>query len=352
MQSPLYPTHSQNGYGNSTVSPLGFTTTTGANYKSILSGSSKYVATTKIDVITSNKVVNKSAKKSGGKRWQFYRLNKSKVRKKSLAFASLRESRNFLAFYSISFPAGFPDRYCYQVHNTVLTRIRRLKKTFNYLWIVERQKNGTAHFHMLTNSFLNIGVVNHFYRAAIDNVLSDNPDLPIHWDRKAYNGCDVKRVTNVKGVSCYMTKYMTKNTETWERLPWNCSSVISRLFTSAHVSQDYIDLCKDVVAVKCDEVSCRVLQSQFGNVRHIYFKGAYKSGIIRLMDAVNQNIVDNNMQNVNTLLFNFHKLQKGYSFDRSGKLRKPVFANENVTCNIKEGYNQFVLNLDASVWFN
>jgi len=54
-----------------------------------------------------------------------YKLNKKKVREKCSAFFGIRQSKKFLAFYSISFPQNFPDEFAYQCFNTVLTRLRR-----------------------------------------------------------------------------------------------------------------------------------------------------------------------------------------------------------------------------------
>jgi hypothetical protein len=31
-----------------------------------------------------------------------------------------------------------------------------------YLWVAERQKNNTIHFHLLTNDFMEIRIVNEF----------------------------------------------------------------------------------------------------------------------------------------------------------------------------------------------
>ena len=91
-----------------------------------------------------------------------YKLNKSKVRKKCNALGRLEKSKKFLAFYSISFPNGLTDETGYKIYNTWLTRCRRDSGLKTYLWIAERQKNGTIHFHLLTNNFMPIKKVNGF----------------------------------------------------------------------------------------------------------------------------------------------------------------------------------------------
>lgn len=70
-----------------------------------------------------------------------YKLNKKKVREKCSAFFGLKQSRKFLAFYSISFPQNFPDESAYQCFNTVKTRLRDECGLKSYLWVAERQKN-------------------------------------------------------------------------------------------------------------------------------------------------------------------------------------------------------------------
>ena len=89
-------------------------------------------------------------------------MDKSKVRSKIVSYANLERSKMFLAFYSISFPISLSDAHIRKIHNTVLTRLRKSNSKFSYIWIAERQKNGTLHFHMLTNTFFNIRIINYF----------------------------------------------------------------------------------------------------------------------------------------------------------------------------------------------
>jgi len=52
-----------------------------------------------------------------------------------------------LFFITISFPPCISDRVGYRLLNTWLTRLRKWRKKMSYLWVAERQKNGTIHFH-------------------------------------------------------------------------------------------------------------------------------------------------------------------------------------------------------------
>ena len=180
-----------------------------------------------------------------------YQIPVMKVRDKADAFFQLRQSARFMAFYSISFPAGTSEDMCFQLFNTWLTRVRETRKDFQYLWIAERQGNNTVHFHMLTHCFLNIRVVNHFMAAAIQTQVQKGNMEWGNSSKELYNGVDVKHVHNAKGVSRYLTKYMTKRKKdesgamvkeyhTFNRLAWHCSRRVSALFTSRIVSGDYL----------------------------------------------------------------------------------------------------------------
>lgn len=119
-----------------------------------------------------------------------YKLNKKKVREKCSAFFGLRQSKKFLAFYSISFPMGFPDEFAYQCFNTVKTRMREECGLKSYLWVAERQKNGTIHFHMLTNTFMQIRKVNYFMARAINTQIRSKKNkgkINVNFDIKKYN---------------------------------------------------------------------------------------------------------------------------------------------------------------------
>lgn len=165
-----------------------------------------------------------------------YKLNKKKVREKCSAFFGLRQSKKFLAFYSISFPLGFPDEFAYQCFNTVKTRMREECGLKSYLWVAERQKNGTVHFHMLTNTFMQIRKVNYFMARAINTQIRSKKNkgkINVNFDIKKYNGVDVRHVNNNrKALNCYLTKYVSKNTISFFKLPYHSSHDISELFTA------------------------------------------------------------------------------------------------------------------------
>jgi hypothetical protein len=162
-----------------------------------------------------------------------YRLNKSKVKKKCTAFSRLEKSKKFLAFYSISFPQGLPDENSYRIFNTWLTRCRKNCTLKSYIWVAERQKNETIHFHLLTNDFMPIKQVNDYMAKCLLTQKKKGLEMLSNVETEKYNGVDVKNVgLDKKGIINYLAKYVTKNEVEFYHLPWHCSRDISRLFTS------------------------------------------------------------------------------------------------------------------------
>lgn len=177
-----------------------------------------------------------------------YGLRKTKIRNKILNFFSLNKSKKFCAFYSISFPVEISDDIGYKVFNTWLTRCRKDCGLKSYLWVAERQKNGTLHFHLITHNYMAIRKVNEFMRQSLftqyeKGFLKCNPkviekyngvdvDNLYHSKRKKNNNKRLSRMEAQRKLSYYLTKYISKNEVKSARLPWHCSRDISALFIS------------------------------------------------------------------------------------------------------------------------
>ena len=190
---------------------------------------------------------------------KLYKLRKNKIRNKILNFFSLNSSKKFCAFYSISFPINIPDKIAYQVLNIWLTRCRKSNGLKSYLWVAERQKNGTLHFHLITNNFMQIRQVNEYMRQSLLSQFSKgNLECNLKSIEK-YNGIDVDNLYKSKRnknknerigkadsqrkLSYYLTKYISKNDVLSERLPWHCSRDISALF----ISINYNDISENEI---------------------------------------------------------------------------------------------------------
>lgn len=189
----------------------------------------KKIKKTEIEIEKSISIEEMRKKENG----RSYKLNKSKVRKKCNALSRLEKSKKFLAFYSISFPKGLSDGIGYKIYNTWLTRCRKDCGLKTYLWIAERQKNGTIHFHLLTNDFMPIKKVNGYMASCLASEKVKGVEVLRDINTEKYNGVDVKKLDkNKKSLIGYLTKYITKNEIEFTHLPWHCSRDVSRLFTT------------------------------------------------------------------------------------------------------------------------
>jgi len=175
-------------------------------------------------------------------------INRSKVKGKMFAMFNLKCSRKFIAFYSVSFPINTSDDQAFECLNYWLTKLRKTYNLKNYIWVTERQKNGTLHYHMLTNNYMPILQINRAMAIIINNKVLDGE---MSWGNSSidrFNGVDVDSIYNSKRhrktgknmnpaeirnwLSKYITKYVTKNSEKFTHLCWHCSRTLSMLFTN------------------------------------------------------------------------------------------------------------------------
>jgi len=167
------------------------------------------------------------------------KINKTKVKSKMYALFNLKCSRRFMAFYSVSFPIGTTDNQAFICWNYWLTQLRKRYDLTNYIWVTEKQKNGTIHFHMLTNNYMPILQINRIMAIIIHNQVHKGLQSWGESSLDRYNGVDVDSIYNSKRhrktgktlnptelrnwIAKYVTKYVTKNNEKFEHLCWHCS---------------------------------------------------------------------------------------------------------------------------------
>lgn len=162
-----------------------------------------------------------------------YKINKNQVFARSMAMFQLRASAKNLTFMTVSFPMGMSDDSIFQCFNTYLTRMRYIYKFRMYLWVTERQKNGTLHYHILVPQWLPFQECNRMMRVTLENELTKNPQLQVKLEKGKYNGVDCKPVQgNRKQLIAYITKYVMKSNAVFSRLAWHCSRIVSNLFTT------------------------------------------------------------------------------------------------------------------------
>ena len=172
-----------------------------------------------------------------------YRVNKLEVRQRILTMINTMMGGRELYFWTVTFPQGTTDAIAYQAFNTWLTTLRQSKFLRNYLWIAERQQNGTVHFHIAIPHKMSVVHANRMMRVTL-TTFAKRKDIPFSvYQCKRYNGIDIAknrktgRVTNFaikkgsRSLANYLTKYVTKNDAGFSHLAWHNSRGFSSLFT-------------------------------------------------------------------------------------------------------------------------
>jgi hypothetical protein len=177
------------------------------------------------------------------KRTGEYRVNKLEVRQRIMAMIQTKKGSKELYFWTITFPLKTPDQVAYQAFNTWLTTLRQKKHLRDYIWIAERQQNGTVHFHIAIPHRMSVVHANRVMRVTLGNFVRKRMIEYSLFQCKRYNGVDIcknrktKRVTNfaikkgTRALATYLTKYVTKNDAPFVHLAWHNSRGFSSLFT-------------------------------------------------------------------------------------------------------------------------
>lgn len=180
---------------------------------------------------------------STSKAQKFYTVNKKEVRQRLLGFINTQRGKKELYFWTVSFPMGTADPVAYQIFNIWLTSLRQYRILKNYLWVAERQENGTIHYHVAVPHKMPVQRANAMMRGTL-KTFSKRGAIPfsVHQCKK-YNGVDIaknrktKKVTNFavkkgsRALVTYLTKYVTKNNTGFEHLAWHNSRGYSAIFT-------------------------------------------------------------------------------------------------------------------------
>lgn len=194
-----------------------------------------------------NSDINLSTKKNIPRE---YRVNKTEVRARLLAMINSMKGKNLLYFWTVTFPRGIDDNIAYKAFNTWLTTLRQKKMLRDYLWVAERQENGTIHFHIAIPHRMNVKTANAAMRTTLTNFAAANLIPWNKWQCKKYNGVDIcknrktGRVTNfaikkgARALATYLTKYVTKNDTGFPHLAWHNSRGFSALFTGVTMTRD------------------------------------------------------------------------------------------------------------------
>lgn len=172
-----------------------------------------------------------------------YTINKREVRQRLLGYINTYHGKKELYFWTVSFPEGIPDQVAYKVYNIWLTALRQRGLLRQYLWIAERQENGTIHFHIAIPHKMPVQRANSMMKGTLKTFIKRGEiNYSLHKIAR-YNGVDIaknrttKRVTNFaikkgsRALVTYLTKYITKNNTAFSHLAWHNSRGYSSIFT-------------------------------------------------------------------------------------------------------------------------
>jgi hypothetical protein len=174
-----------------------------------------------------------------------FTINKPEIRARiNTMIASQAPDRRELYFWTVTFPMQTDDAVIYRIFNTWLTRLRKERLLINYLWVAERQKNGTLHFHLAIPHKMPVKRANGFMRSCLETCAKAGEIVYSVFLCKRYNGVDIsknrkeRQVTNFargkrgrRALISYLNKYITKNDGSFTHLAWHNSRGFSQLFT-------------------------------------------------------------------------------------------------------------------------
>jgi len=181
-----------------------------------------------------------------------YRINKPEIRARLYSYiAAQPHKKNELYFWTVTFPMKTSDETIYKLFNTWLTKLRTKNLLRQYLWVAERQKNGTLHFHIAIPHKMPAKTANREMMVCLCNASKAGEiDYNLH-ACKRYNGVDISKnrnnrtVTNFacskrgkRALTNYITKYITKNDGHFTHLAWHNSRGFSMLFTGVTFTYD------------------------------------------------------------------------------------------------------------------
>ena len=188
-----------------------------------------------------------------------YTINKPEIRQRIFAMINAQpRAHRELYFWTVTFPMKTDDGTIYRIFNTWLTRLRKEKLLLNYLWVAERQQNGTLHFHIAIPHKMPVKKANTYMKSALVTCAKLGQINYNVYQCKRYNGVDIsknrknRKVTNFalgkrgqRALVSYITKYITKNDGKFTHLAWHNSRGFSQLFTGITFTVDeFQNVCK------------------------------------------------------------------------------------------------------------
>lgn len=153
-----------------------------------------------------------------------------------------------------------------KVFTPFLEELKRVYKVVHYLYRCEKQKNGNIHFHLIVDKYINVKCLIECWNRHLQK-LSYLSMYQAIWGDKLPHNVDVRRITSLKSLSVYLTKYMVKDTDNHVVIgrKWGCSDRLrllkynyELLDSSLKSYIDYLVLSEKAVVHKldyCDVIS-------------------------------------------------------------------------------------------------
>jgi len=200
---------------------------------------------------------NKIPKRKPKEENEGYQINIQLVKKRIWLLFLMNNVSPNLYFLTISFPLNLDDDIGYKCFNSWLTNMRQKAGLKNYLWVAERQGNGTVHFHIFICEYLNIKRANKAMKSSLETQYKNNHLTKLqHESCKNYNGVHlskgrngkvqnlrkIKQKNQRKAIVNYLAKYVTKgedkNDQLHKHLAWYCSRSFSKLKMSYMITDE------------------------------------------------------------------------------------------------------------------
>lgn len=103
------------------------------------------------------------------------------------------------ALFTCTYPAEFPAPRAGKVHLRALLRLLLAAGMHTVTWVMEFQRRGAVHFHLLLDRFLDFSVAAELWRRATRGLANESA------------GTEVRKVRDVSKTSRYLAKYLSKN---------------------------------------------------------------------------------------------------------------------------------------------
>jgi hypothetical protein len=158
-----------------------------------------------------------------------------------MAFGQLYKQ---LSFLTLTFCNEVPDKLAVKILSKFLENVSKVSDDFQNLWVAERQKRNkifkdNIHFHIISNKYWK---KDKWWKYWMD-LQAKHGIVPRNELYKPTSAFDVRgiRSNNIRGISSYVTKYVTKNFDKFDCQVWNCSKKISRLYTDIYSDIEFLE---------------------------------------------------------------------------------------------------------------